>query len=106
LVNFWGGKDDLFLTAELPGFNPEELDVSIQGKTIRLKGEKKVPELREGESFLRQERSTGTFNRTFELPFQIDGERVSADFQNGVLSIRMARAEVDKPKKISIQASE
>jgi HSP20 family protein len=103
-LNVWSGQDGALVTAEIPGVTPDELDISIVGESITLSGERQDGQLAEGERYHRRERGNGRFDRTLQLPFRIDPERVEASFKHGVLHISLPRAEDDKPKKISIKA--
>jgi HSP20 family protein len=91
------------VTAELPGYEKKDVDISLTGDVLRLHGSRKSPDCKDDECFHRQERSYGAFDREIKLPFAIDQNSVEASFQNGVLSISLNRAEEDKPKKIEIQ---
>jgi len=103
-VNIWTGADDALLTAELPGLNPDQLEITVKDNTVTIRGSRETEPLAEGESYLRQERGTGTFVRSFALPFQVDNTKVTAQYQKGILQLTLPRAEADKPKKISVKA--
>ncbi len=102
--NVWTGQDSAVVTAELPGFSAEAFDVSVFGKTVTVKGERKPIEL-DGATAHRRERQTGSFVRAIELPFRIDSDRVDAKFERGVLQITLPRAEADKRRSIAINAN-
>lgn len=104
-LNVWSNQDGIIVQAELPGFNLDDIDISVVQNTLTLRGVRKPEALKEGENFHRRERWTGQFVRTLELPFEVDNGKVEAEYQNGVLSIRLPRTEEHKPKKISIKAS-
>lgn len=101
-MNVWSNADNAVVTAELPGINPDDIDISVTGNVLTLSGERKAEAPAEGARYHRQERSFGRFTRTFELPFQVDANNVEAHFRNGVLQVMLPRAEADKPKKINI----
>jgi len=103
-VNVWSGENGLVVTAEVPGIDPEKLDISIVGDSLTLSGVREHVVLKEGESYHRQERSQGRFTRTLQLPFHVDAGKVEAKYEKGVLRITLPRAEVDKPKKIKIKS--
>jgi HSP20 family protein len=103
-VNIWTGEDNALLTAEIPGVDPDKLEVTVKDNTVTIRGSREAEELKEDESYLRQERGAGTFVRSFALPFQVDGGNVSAQYQKGILQLTLPRAEEDKPKKISVNA--
>lgn len=104
-INIFSGKDDAIVTAEIPGVDPDELDISVKGETVTLRGSRNALELKEDECFHRQERGAGQFVRSFELPFRVEADKVEAAYQKGVLQLRLPRAEEDKPKKISVKTS-
>jgi HSP20 family protein len=104
-MNVWTNPDGAVIMAELPGVNPEDIDISVVGETLTLTGFRPQEELKEGEKYHRRERSFGRFTRTFQLPFSVETDRVEAVFDKGVLHISLPRAEVDKPKKIAIKAT-
>ena len=89
------GSDGAVITAELPGFAAESFDVSVFGKTVTVKGERKALEL-EGATAHRRERQVGSFVRAIELPFRIEADKVDAKYERGVLQITLPRAEADR----------
>lgn len=102
-LNVYKNADGALLTAELPGVKPETLDISVSGNTVVLKGERPAPVEEEGRVH-RRERGCGKFERALELPFRVDAEKVEARCENGVLELRLPRAESDKPRKVSVKA--
>ena len=105
-MNVWTNQDGAVITAELPGVNPEDIDISVVGETLTLTGARQPEELQEGEKYHRRERSYGKFSRTFQLPFPVEADKVDAVFDKGVLHISLPRAEADKPRKISIKTAQ
>jgi HSP20 family protein len=104
-MNVWNGTDSAVLTAELPGVDPESVDISIVGETLTLSGQRQPEELPEGARYHRQERSYGRFARAFQLPFLVDANGVDTRFEKGMLQISLPRAEADKPRKITVKAA-
>jgi HSP20 family protein len=104
-INVWTGPDGVVLTAELPGVEPDKMDISVAGDTVTVRGSRAVDEPKQGESFHRREREGGQFARSVKLPFEIDPAKVDARFSSGVLTLTLPRAEAEKPKKIAIKAS-
>lgn len=102
-MNVWVNEDGAIVTTELPGVNPEELDISVVDDTLTLSGTRKADELEEGATYHRRERGCGSFTRSFQLPFKVDPQKVEAVASNGVLTITLPRAEEDKPKKIAVR---
>jgi len=103
-MNVWANEESAIVTAELPGCDPDALDISVVGQTLSMSGNRKAEELPEGAIYHRRERSCGGFTRTFQLPFEVDAKQVEATFDKGILHIVLPRAEADKPKKIAIKA--
>jgi len=104
-VNVYTNEDAALVEVELPGFDSEDIDISVVQNTLTLRGVRKPVELKNGESFHRRERWVGQFVRTLELPFEVQTDRVEAECRSGVLTIRLPRAEEHKPRKISVKAS-
>ena len=105
-VNVYTNKDEgVLVTAELPGINPDDLNITVTGDTLILSGSRQPEEMPESEQYHRRERGYGEFNRSFQLPYSINKEKVEANMENGVLSVILPRAEAEKPKQISVQAS-
>ena len=100
---------EIRVTAELPGIDQKDIDISVTGNRLTIRGEKKSEseERRgeEGRQFHRVERSSGMFQRSMALPFDIDTNAVSAEFQNGVLTVTIAKPQdvVAKTKKIEVK---
>ena len=105
-INVYTQKDEgILVTAELPGVHPDDLNISVTADTLTLTGSRQAEEMSDSYQYHRRERGVGEFNRTFQLPYTVNKEQVEASFQNGVLRISLPRAEAEKPKQISVQAS-
>lgn len=103
-VNLHETEEGFVLTAELPGVSPEDIDVSIEGATVTLAGERKVEYAAgDGTSVHRRERPTGTFRRAFELPTEIDVENARASHKNGVLTLTLPKSPALQPRQIEIE---
>ncbi len=95
--------DDLVVKAELPGVGKEGFGVTIEGDMLRIEAEKKAEEeTKEGAYYLR-ERHFGKFSRALSLPFPVDSGKATANFENGVLEIRLPKAEEAKSKRIEVK---
>jgi HSP20 family protein len=103
-VNIWTGDDNALLTAEIPGVSPEDLEVTVKNDTVTIRGTRGLDDIKEGESYLRQERGAGSFVRSFSLPFHVDGDRVDAQYRMGILQLVLPRREEDKPRRIAVNA--
>lgn len=93
------------IKTEIPGMNPDDIEMNLTGTTLTLKGEKKdESEDREG-NFHRIERTYGSFQRTVQLPETIDAEKVTATAENGVLTIKIGKKEATQPRQIKVQST-
>jgi HSP20 family protein len=101
-INVFQRGDDLVAIVELPGVDTNNLEIEAKENTIRISGRKAI-RYNEGASVHRRERSGGSFDRTIQLPIQIDPDAVTAEFQEGVLALFIPRAESDKPRTIKIK---
>ena len=93
--------EEVTFTAEIPGVKKADLSLEIKSNHLHLKGSRKVKPL-EGETLLHAERSKVDFDQTYKLPFAVEAEQAKATFSDGVLEIKMSRAESDKPTAIEI----
>jgi HSP20 family protein len=93
---------DLVLKAELPGMTREDIEVTVENSTLVLKGTKKFDSDIKEENYRRIERTYGTFNRSFTLPNTVDATKVSADYKNGVLTVKLPFREEAKPRTINV----
>lgn len=97
-------KDDVVVKATVPGLKPEDIDISLSGDILTIKGEFKAEEKKEGANYLRQERRYGAFERTLTLPTMVVADKARAEFENGVVTLTLPKAEEVKPKSIKIKA--
>jgi len=103
-VNLWEDDDNLFVEAELPGMNMEDLEIFVTGgNQLTISGERKEP-ASDGTSWHRRERGYGKFTRLIELPAPVDEGRVEASFKLGVLTIKLPKHEQAKPRRITVSA--
>ncbi|MFQ5571092.1 MAG: Hsp20/alpha crystallin family protein [Rhodothermales bacterium] len=94
--------DAYFIHLDLPGLNKENVEINFHDGTLSISGERRTEESEEGCTFVRVERSYGSFYRAFTLPQTVDGTNIEAAFENGVLDIRVPKAEESKPRRIEI----
>jgi HSP20 family protein len=102
LINMTEDKDHYYVRAELPGVKGDELDIQVTGRNLSISGERKIAEEEEGARYHRREREAGTFSRMIGLPGEVDTNKVEAKLENGILNIVVSKAEVAKPKQISV----
>jgi HSP20 family protein len=96
---------DLVLKAEVPGMNREDIEVTVENGTLVLKGQKKFDETIKEEHYRRIERSYGQFFRSFTLPNTVDASKVSADYKNGILTVKLPFREEAKPRTINVDVA-
>jgi HSP20 family protein len=104
-VNVWHSEGGALITAEIAGVKPEDIEVTVTGKTLTIKGSRAQEELSEGENSHRAERWHGRFAKTLELPFTVEADKVEAKFADGVLHLTLPRAEADRPRKITVSSN-
>ncbi|EFK10221.1 Hsp20/alpha crystallin family protein [delta proteobacterium NaphS2] len=93
------------VTAELPGMDPKEIDISVSQNVLTLRGERKQKKEKKGKSFHRIERGYGAFSRSVQLPSDVDPEDVDATYKDGVLQLKLKKTERSAAKKIEIKAA-
>jgi HSP20 family protein len=103
-LNLYDAGDHYLLSAQLPGITPGEIDLTITGETLTMRGERKRTEGVKDDSYRRQERPMGRWSRTVTLPDRVDGGQVSASFANGILLVSLPKAESAKPRQITVTA--
>ncbi len=104
-LNVWGNEENIVVTAELPGLETADLDISVVNNQLTIKGERKGDKPAEDAVCHRREREAGKFVRTVRLPFAVENDKVTAKYENGVLTVYMPRHEATKPKRIEIKGS-
>jgi HSP20 family protein len=102
-VNIWEKEGVSIVTAELPGIDPEKMDITVSGDVLSIAGTALKETFDKGEIYLRQERGIGNFKRNIQLPFQVDTKAVDARYEKGILMITLPRIKEDLPKKIKIK---
>ena len=95
---------DVVVKSSVPGVKPEDIDITIIGDTLTIKGETKAEEKVEKANYIRQERRYGAFRRSLTLPTTIVAEKAKAEFESGVLTLTLPKAEEVKPRTIKVKA--
>jgi HSP20 family protein len=103
-VNVYDAGEGYILSAQLPGVAAEEVELTITGETLTMRGERKRPEGVKDDSYRRQERPVGRWSRTITLPDRVDGTQVSATFTNGILTVNLPKAENARPRHIAVNS--
>ncbi|MBC7363251.1 MAG: Hsp20/alpha crystallin family protein [Candidatus Aminicenantes bacterium] len=101
-VDIYETENELVLTAELPGIDEKDVEIKIEDNTLSIKGERKFEKETKEENYHRIERAYGSFFRSFSLPNYVDQEKISAEFENGLLKIHMPKKPEVKPRKVKI----
>jgi HSP20 family protein len=104
-LNVSVGERDVVVRLELPGIDPKDVQVAIEGEHLKIAGERKTHELADGERFHRRERAAGHFERYVQLPYRVDAGKVEAIYELGILEVRMPRAEADLPRRIEVRTA-
>ena len=103
LINLTEGKDHYLVRAELPGVKGDELDIQVTANNLAISGERKIAAEDEGARYHRREREAGTFSRMIGLPDEVDTDKVEAKLENGILTVVISKAEITKPKQITVK---
>jgi HSP20 family protein len=101
-IDVWAGENGLKLVTQLPGLDAGDLDLSVVGDTLTLKGGRAEEDLPEGTTVHRRERQSGRFARTLQLPYEIESGEVQARLEHGLLEVDLPRARSQRPRKIAI----
>ncbi|MCK9274283.1 MAG: Hsp20/alpha crystallin family protein [Syntrophales bacterium] len=103
-INMWMSENDVILSSEIPGIDPGDINISLEGDVLDLSGSRISEGLKEGGKYHRQERPHGAFKRKIRLPFHAQEDRIEAIYEKGILTIKIPRAEEEKPRKITVKA--
>lgn len=99
-LDAYTSEDAIVLTADVPGLKPEELEVTLEGDTLTIRGE--IKPRAEGKNYILRERAAGRFERVLTINTPIDNSKVEATFDDGVLTLTLPKAEAVKPKQIKV----
>ena len=103
-IDMYETEGDVMVKASLPGLKPEEVDITITGSALEIRGETKEETEEKRGDYYYKERSYGAFQRSLTLPVEIKADKAEAIFENGVLTLKLPKAEQAKAKQIKIQA--
>ena len=104
-VDIFENDNEVVIKAELPGMNAKDIDVRLENNVLMLKGERHFEKETKDENYHRIEREYGSFSRSFALPTAVNGEKVFAEYKDGVLKVVLPKKEETKPKPIQIAAA-
>ncbi|MFQ5432990.1 MAG: Hsp20/alpha crystallin family protein [Nitrospinota bacterium] len=102
-INVYEGTENLVLTAEVPGVEPDKIDVTVEGDKLTMRGTR-TDEGAADASYYRRERAGGDFEKIVKLPFAVGTNDVKAVFKNGLLTVTLEKPEEQKPKKIAVKS--
>jgi HSP20 family protein len=105
-VDIYEDNERFVLTAELPGIDPTKVDLKVEENRLSLRGERKLEFEDRKENYHRVERFYGTFARTFSLPNTVDGQKIVAEYKNGMLRVTIPKKPEVMPKQISVKINE
>jgi HSP20 family protein len=103
-VDMYETDDAIIVKSSIPDAKPEDLDISVTGDTLTIKGETKTEEEVRKENYIRRERRYGSFYRALTIPIPIVADKAEAEFENGVLRLTLPKAEEVRPKGIKVKA--
>ena len=98
-------KDAVIVKAEVPGMEPKDIDISLSGDILTIKGEKRQQTEEKDENFHRIETRYGAFSRSIRIPVPVDADRIEAKYEKGVLKVTLPKREEVKPKRIEVKVS-
>ncbi|HEX8990701.1 MAG TPA: Hsp20/alpha crystallin family protein [Anaerolineales bacterium] len=103
-VDLYQTDDDVVVQAAVPGMKPEDVQISVTGDTLSIKGETKQESNTKEKAYHIREQRWGSFERTLTLPTAVKSDKATAEFENGVLTVTLPKADVVKPKVITVKA--
>jgi len=104
-VDVTESEKELVVSADLPGIDPQQVEITVQENILTLSGERKAASESKDESYHRVERAYGSFTRSFVLPSTVDETKVAAEYKDGVLRVHLPKREEAKPRKIDVKLS-
>jgi HSP20 family protein len=102
-VNMWESESAIHVEMELPGFQLDDIDITVENNTLKIQGERTLPDVGDGQ-WRRRERGYGKFARSLSLPQIADTEQVNATFADGILHLEIDKREEAKPRRIQVQS--
>jgi len=98
-------ENELVVTADIPGMNEKDIDVRVENNMLTISGERKTESNVKDDNYLRVERTYGSFSRSFSLPNTVNTEGIAAEYNNGVLSVRLPKREETKPRQVKVNVA-
>jgi HSP20 family protein len=103
-LDIYTTKDAILIRASVPGVKPDDVEITIEGNTVKIRGETKAQQAEEGATYMLQEQHYGSFSRTIDLGMPVQAEKAEAKFENGLLTLMIPKAEEIKPKVIQVKS--
>ncbi len=103
-LDMYQNENEVVIEASIPGVDPDDINITIAGEVLTIKGEVKQEKESKSADYHVQERKYGSFSRSITLPTQIVAEKANAEFKNGILKLTLPKAEEVKPKTITVKA--
>jgi HSP20 family protein len=103
-LDIYQTDDEIVVKASAPGMTPEDIEISVTGDTLTIRGELTAEELQEGARYHIRERRVESFSRSVTLPTMVQAEKAKAEFENGILTLSLPKVEAVKPKSITVKA--
>jgi len=104
-VDIHEGKEDITLTFEIPGMEKKDIKVAVENDILTVSGERNFHEEEKDRNYIRTEIRNGSFSRSFTLPKGVDTGKISAEYKNGFLEVKLAKTEETKPKEVEVKVS-
>ncbi len=104
-LNVFYNEENVLVTSEAPAICTEDVDISVAGNTLTIKGNFDAPECTQDATWHRRERGADNFYRTVRLPYNVDNSKVEATYEKGILSIKLPRSAADKPRSIKVKSA-
>jgi len=105
-MNLAESENDVTVTAELPGVDPKDVEISVSDNTLTISGEKKQEKEDKRRNYHYVERSYGSFHRSIQLPSSADANKVDANYKNGILTVTLQKRPEAKPRRISVKTAQ
>jgi HSP20 family protein len=102
VVDIYDHDDKISIKAELPGIDKKDVEVDLKDGVLTIKGERTYENEVNEDKYYRKERAFGKFHRSFHVPADVDPEKITADFKDGILHLEIPKPEENKPKKITV----
>jgi HSP20 family protein len=102
VVDIYDNDENIVIKAELPGIDKKDIRIDVKDGLLTLKGERSYDNAVKNDKYYRRERSFGRFERAFQLPVDVDPEKISADYKDGILRIDIPKPEAQTPKQITV----